>query len=117
LYDIISIHSIDNGDNNEQIQIYDSFPWKIKNYFKDIIKFTIQYTNEMSQKYDINKISLEQQVYLLKVDDIVKEKAMVKLKEVKTQLQRDYNDPAIVSEDMVSFYLGLSKLEHEVKAK
>lgn len=40
-----------------------------------------------------------------------------KLKEVKTQLQRDYNDPAIVSEDMVSFYLGLSKLEHEVKAK
>jgi len=85
LYDIISIHSIDNGDNNEQIQIYDSFPWKIKSYFKDIIKFTIQYTNDMSQKYDINKISLEQQVYLLKVDDNVKEKAMVKLKEVKTK--------------------------------
>ena len=40
-----------------------------------------------------------------------------KLKEVKTQLQRDYNDPAIVSEDMVSFYLGLSKLEREVKVK
>ena len=85
LYDLISIHSIDNGDNNEQIQIYDSFPWKIKSFFKDIIKFTIQYTNEMSQKYDINKISLEQQVYLLKVDDSVKEKAMAKLKEVKTK--------------------------------
>ena len=85
LYDIISIHSIDNGDNNEQIQIYDSFPWKIKSYFKDIIKFTLQYTNEMSQKYDINKISLEQQVYLLKVDDNIKEKAMVKLKEIKTK--------------------------------
>jgi ATP-dependent Lon protease len=85
LYDLISIHSMDSGSENEQIVIYDSFPWKLKDYFKDVIKFTIQYTNEMSQKYDINKISLEQQVYLLKVDDNVKEKAMAKLKEVKTK--------------------------------
>jgi len=85
LYDLISIQSIDNGGTSEQIIVYDSFPWKMKNYFKDVIKFTIQYTNDMSQKYDINKISLEQQVYLLKVDDNVKEKAMVKLKEVKTK--------------------------------
>ena len=85
LYDLISIHSIDNGDTQEQIMIYDSFPWKIRSYFKDVINFTIKNTNDMIQKYDINKISLEQQIYLLKADDTIKERAMIKLKEVKTK--------------------------------
>ena len=40
-----------------------------------------------------------------------------KLDKVKSMLQKDYNDPTLVSEDLVSFYLGLSKLENEVKAK
>ena len=40
-----------------------------------------------------------------------------KLNKVKSMLQTDYNDPTLVSEDLVSFYLGLSKLENEVKAK
>jgi PDZ domain-containing secreted protein len=85
LYDLISIHSIDNGDTKEQIMIYDSLPWKIRSYFKDVINFTIKNTNDMIQKYDINKISLEQQIYLLKADDTIKERAMIKLKEVKTK--------------------------------
>ena len=83
LYDLISVNSNDNNDTKEQNMIYDSLPWKIKSYFKDAIKYTIKYTHDMSQKYDINKISLEQQIYLLKVDDAIKEKAMVKLKEIK----------------------------------
>jgi len=83
LYDLISVNSGDNNDSKEQSMIYDSLPWKIKNYFKDAIKYTIKYTHDMTQKYDINKISLEQQIYLLKVDDAIKEKAMAKLKEIK----------------------------------
>jgi hypothetical protein len=85
LYDLISIQSIDTGDEKEQAMIYDSLPWKIKTYFKDVIKHTIKNNSDMIQKYDVNKISLEQQIYLLKVDDNIKEKAMVKLKEVKTK--------------------------------
>jgi ATP-dependent Lon protease len=85
LYDLISIQSFDNGDTREQIMIYDSLPWKMKEQFKDVIKHTIKRTNDMIQKYDINKISLEQQIYLLKTDDFIKEKAMIKLKEVKTK--------------------------------
>jgi ATP-dependent Lon protease len=85
LYDLLSIQSMDSGDAKEQVMIYDSLPWKIKTYFKDVIKHTIKNTNDMMQKYDINKISLEQQIYLLKADDVIKEKAMVKLKEVKTK--------------------------------
>ena len=40
-----------------------------------------------------------------------------KLNEVRNQLQRDYSDTTVITEDMVSFYLGLSKLEREVKGK
>jgi ATP-dependent Lon protease len=83
LYDLISVNSNDNNDSKEQNMIYDSLPWKIKSYFKDAIKYTMKYTYDMSQKYDINKISLEQQIYLLKVDETIKEKAMAKLKEIK----------------------------------
>jgi ATP-dependent Lon protease len=48
------------------------------------MKKTIQYTNELSN-FDINKIPLEQQICLLKANDNVKEKAMMKLKEVKAK--------------------------------
>lgn len=83
LYDLISVNSTDNLDTTDQLQIYDSLPWKIKQFFKDTIKYTMKYTNEMAQKYDISRITLEQQIYLLKVNENVKEKAMAKLKEIK----------------------------------
>ena len=40
-----------------------------------------------------------------------------KLNEVRQTLQQEYNDPTLLTEELVSFYLGLSKLENEVKAK
>jgi len=48
------------------------------------MKKTIQYTNDLSN-FDINKIPLEQQICLMKANDIVKEKAMMKLKEIKSK--------------------------------
>ena len=45
---------------------------------------TIQYTNKLSN-FDINKISLEQQICLLNTSDNIKEKAMIKLKEIKSK--------------------------------
>jgi len=83
LYDLISVNSSDNIDTTEQVMITDSLPWKIKSFFKDAIKYTIKYTNDMAQKYDINRVTLEQQIYLMKANEHVKEKAMLKLKEIK----------------------------------
>ena len=40
-----------------------------------------------------------------------------KLQEVRKTLQQEYSNTEVITEDMVSFYLGLSKLEREVKAK
>ena len=48
------------------------------------MKQTIQYTNNLSN-FDDNKIPLEQQICLLKTNINVKEKAMQKLKEIKSK--------------------------------
>ena len=84
LYDLLSNDSNGSIDTIEQTILFDSFPWPIKQYFKQAMKKTVQYTNDLSN-FDINKIPLEQQICLLKVSDVVKEKAMMKLKEVKAK--------------------------------
>ena len=85
LYDLITDSAGNASDSVEQMLIYDSFPWKIKLFFKETMKTTIKYTKEMIHKYDINRVTLEQQIYVMKVPENVKEKAMSKLKEVKSK--------------------------------
>ena len=84
LYDLLSNDSNGNVDTQEQTILFDSFPWPMKQFFKQAMKKTIEYTNELSN-FDINKIPVEQQICLLKAADSVKEKAMMKLKEVKAK--------------------------------
>ena len=84
LYDLLSNETNSNIDTQEQTILFDSFPLKIKQLFKQAMRNTVQYTNDLSN-YDINKIPLEQQICLLKVSDVVKEKAMTKLKEIKAK--------------------------------
>jgi len=84
LYDLLSNDSNGSIDTQEQTILFDSFPWSIKQFFKQAMKKTIQYTNELSN-FDFNKIPLEQQICLLKANNSVKEKAMMKLKEVKAK--------------------------------
>ena len=84
LYDLLSNDSNGSVDTLEQTILFDSFPWPIKHFFKQAMKKTIQYTNELSN-FDLNKIPLEQQICLLKASDTIKEKAMMKLKEVKAK--------------------------------
>jgi len=82
LYDVITVS---NSDSNEQSMIYDSFPWAVKRYFKDAMKHTLNYTHQVTQKYDLNRITLEQQVLAMRAPQQVKEKAIVKLKELKNK--------------------------------
>lgn len=84
LYDLLSNDANGSVDTQEQTILFDSFPWSIKQYFKDAMKRTVQYTNDLAN-FDVQKIPLEQQICLLKVSDSVKEKAMQKLKEVKAK--------------------------------
>ena len=79
LYDLITINSSQEPtDSLEQQLIFDSFPWRIKLYFKEAIKYTLKYTQDMIKKYDTNNITFEQKIFLLKASENVKEKAMTK---------------------------------------
>ena len=84
LYDLLSNDNNGSIDTQEQTLLLDSLPWNVKKYFKDAMQKTIQYTNNLSN-IDSSKIPLEQQICLLKASDAVKEKAMVKLKEIKAK--------------------------------
>ena len=84
LYDLLTNDNNGNIDTQEQTLLFDSLPWNVKKYFRDAMKQTINYTNNLSN-FDNNKIPLEQQICLMKVSDTIKEKAMVKLKEIKSK--------------------------------
>ena len=83
LYDLLTKDTNNTINSAEQMILYDSLPIEFKKYFKDAMTKTLSYTEEL---YNFsNNIPLEQQICLLKVNDSVKEKAMVKLKEVKSK--------------------------------
>jgi len=84
LYDLLSNENNGSIDTLEQTLLYDSLPWNTKKFFKVAMKQTIQYTNTLCN-YDSDKIPLEQQICLLKASDNVKEKAILKLKEIKAK--------------------------------
>jgi len=84
LYDLLSNENNGNIDTVEQTLLYDSLPWNIKKYFRIAMKQTINYTNNL-YNFDNNKIPLEQQICLLKANENVKEKAILKLKEIKAK--------------------------------
>jgi len=85
LYDLLSSEDNSNNiDTQEQTLLFDSLPWNIKKFFKQAMKSTINYTNSITE-FESSKIPLEQQICLMKAPRNVKEKAMIKLKEVKAK--------------------------------
>ena len=84
LYDMLSNELNPQVESNDQTILFNSLPWNSKQYFKDAMKQTVSYTNTIS-KYESGNMTLEQQICLLKATDSVKEKAMVKLREIKSK--------------------------------
>ena len=127
LYDVITANNVSGSTSNQnyvvgetldtkdQILIYDSFPWPAKMQFKDVMKFTVKYTQEMINKYDINRISIEQQIYLMKVPEYIKEKAMVKLKEIKGKGDDNSSKAKQYLEGLLKIPFGVYKEEPILK--
>ena len=84
LYDLLSNDVNGVVDSKDQTMLYESFTYKIKVYFKDAMKKTMNYTNTL-YTFDINKIPIEQKICLMNAPDSVKEKGMVKLKDIKNK--------------------------------
>ena len=84
LYDLIgSQDSADANDSRDQKNIYDSMPWKLKQFFKETMINTIEFTQESLSSNQNNQATLEQKVLLLRGNEKIKEKALTKLKEIK----------------------------------
>ena len=84
LFDMLSDENNKQYDSKKQTYIYNTLPHTLKQHFKNAIKNTLTYIDELSN-LDENKIPLEQQIALLKCNNNVKEKAMQKLKEIKSK--------------------------------
>jgi endopeptidase La len=111
LYDLLSNDMNGNIDTQEQTLLFDSLPWNIKKYFREAMKQTIQYTNDLSN-FDNNKIPLEQQICLMKANDNVKEKAMLKLKEVKSKSEDSGSKARQYLDGLLRIPFGIYKEEH-----
>ena len=108
LYDLLTNDNNQNIDTNEQTLLFDSLPWNIKKIFKQAMTMSVQYN---SSKFDNNKIDLEQQIYLIKADDNVKEKALVKLKEVKAKNDDSGSKARQYIEGLLKIPFGIFKEE------
>ena len=109
LYDMLTSETNDVNDNIKQKQLYNSLNWNVQKRFRESMEHTVEYTNELSSIDDV-QIPYEQQICLMKTSKCVKERAIVKLKEIKSK-----------SEDSGSkarLYLdGLLKIPFEIYRK
>jgi hypothetical protein len=110
LYDLLSNDNNSVVDTKEQSQLYDSLPWSVRKLFHSAMKSTVNYTKTLSN-FDNAKIPLEQQICLLKADDSVKEKAMVKLKEVKAKSEDSGSKARQYLEGLLKIPFGIYKVE------
>ena len=110
LYDLLSNENNGTIDTQEQTLLFDSFPWAIKKFFKSAMKKTINYTKEISD-FETNKIPLEQQICLLKAPNVVKEKAMTKLKEIKSKTEDSGSKARAYLEGLLKIPFGIFKSE------
>lgn len=110
LYDILGVINNEFGQIKQKT-IYESFPYKIKEYFKDAMTITIKHNQTLMSKYEINRTTLEQQIYLLKASEHVKEKAMLKLKEIKDKSDDASNKPKQYLEGLLKIPFSVYKEE------
>merc|ERR1711871_1759598 len=111
LYDLLTSENNGSVDTYEQTLLYDSLPWNIKKFFRNAMKVTVKYTNNLSN-FDTNKIPIEQQICLLKAPDSVKEKAMLKLKEVKAKSEDSGSKARQYLDGLLKIPFGIFKKEH-----
>jgi endopeptidase La len=110
LYDLLSNDNNGTVDTTEQTLLYDSLPWRIKKYFKEAMKTTSVYTKSLSD-FNNSKIKIEQQICLMKANDTIKEKAMIKLKEVKAKTEESGTKARQYLEGLLKIPFGIYRQE------
>jgi ATP-dependent Lon protease len=110
LYDLLTNDESKQIDTFIQKQLYNSFPYYTKIKFKEAMKKSIDYTKTFTS-FDTNKIPLEQQICLLKANDKIKEKAIIKLKEIKSKNEDSGSKARNYLEGLLRIPFGIYKNE------
>ena len=116
LYDLLSNDNQTSIDTIEQTILYDSLPWHCKIFFKNAMKQTINYTNQLCN-YDETKIPLEQQICLMKASNTIKERAMIKLKEIKAKSEDTGSKARHYLDGLLKIPFGIYKEEYILSLK
>ena len=116
LYDVLSDDKLNSDDSNDQKKIYNSLNWNCKKYFKNALHKTVEYTNELLN-FDSSKIPLEQQICLMKANVNVKEKAMQKLKELKSKSEDSGSKARQYLDGLLKIPFNIYKEEDILKIK
>ena len=115
LYDLLIDDKLHN-DSNEQKQIYNSLNWSCKKHFKNALQKTVEYSNELLN-FDSSRIPLEQQICLMKANVNVKEKAMQKLKDLKSKSEDSGSKARQYLEGLLKIPFNIYKEEDILKIK
>jgi endopeptidase La len=70
------------AESVDQHRMYHSFPYHVRQYFKHCMQYSVECTTNMVKKYDVTRVSLEQQIAAMKAPENVCEKAVMKLREI-----------------------------------
>ena len=116
LYDLLSVSTEYTHDSFEQRLLFNSLPWFYKKNFKYAMTKTIDYTLKLSN-IENNKIPLEQQICLMKTTEYVKEKAMQKLKEIKSKSEDSSGKARQYLDGLLNIPFGVYKEEYVFKIK
>ena len=85
LYDLLTKDKDNKIESLEQIIIYDSFPFNIKKKFQEAMERTLKYIDNCNNLDSKSELSYENKIAFMKCSDNIKEKAIIKLKEVKNK--------------------------------
>lgn len=107
-YSLYEILESDEFGQSKQRMIFNSFPWEIKKNFKNRIE---QYNKCHISTNEFNYNTLKKQIYLLKAPEIVKEKAIIKLKEIKEKSDDNSNKPRQYLEGLLKIPFSVYKEE------
>jgi len=116
LYDLLSVSTEYSHDSFDQRLLFNSLPWFYKKNFKYAMTKTIDYTLKLSN-IENNKIPLEQQICLMKTTEYVKEKAMQKLKEIKSKSEDSSGKARQYLDGLLNIPFGVYKEEFVFKIK
>ena len=114
LYDILSNDK--SASANEQTKIYNSLNWNCKKQLKNALQKTVEYTNELLN-FETTKIPLEQSIYFMKANINVKEKALQKLKEIKSKSEDTGSKARQYLDGLLKIPFAIYKEEEILKIK